>query len=137
MYSKFALSALTACILATLIARPALAQEGVKRTILNQADLSGAPGMEVISSILEVQPGATVPRHFHNGLECGRVLEGTMVRYPGKDPQMMENGTAIFNLRGVFHSGYTVVGDKPLKLYTVHVVDKGKPLFDGVVTKPE
>ena len=60
-----------------------------------------------------------------------------MVQYPGKEPQMMVTGAAIFNLRGVFHSGYTVVGDKPLKLYTVHVVDKGKPLFDGVTTKPE
>ena len=137
MFSKLALSVLAACIFATLIARPALAQEGVKRTILSQADLSGAPGMEVISSILEVQPGATVPRHFHNGIECSRVLEGAMVQYPGKELQMMATGTAIFNLRGAFHSGYTVVGDKPLKLYTVHVVDKGKPLFDGVVTKPD
>jgi len=32
----------------------------------------------------------------------------------------------------VFHGGFKVVGDKPLKLHTVHVVDKNKPLFDGV-----
>jgi hypothetical protein len=30
------------------------------------------------------------------------------------------------------HAGWKAVGDKPLKLYTVHVIDKGKPLFDGV-----
>ena len=110
MYSRLALSVLAVCIFATLIARPALAQEGVKRTILNQADLSGAPGMEVISSILEVQPGTTVPRHFHNGIECGRVLEGTMVQYPGKEPQMMATGAAIFNLRGAFRSEERRVG---------------------------
>jgi len=63
-----------------------------------------------------------------------------MIQYPGKEPQMMETGAPIFNLRGAFHAGFKVVGDKPLKLYTVHVVDKGKPLFDGVdqaqTTKP-
>ena len=126
-----------ALVVGLLLAGVLLAQEGLNRTVLNQADLSGAPGMEVISSILEVQPGATVPRHFHNGIESGRVLEGSMVQYPGKDPQMMATGTPIFNLRGAYHAGFKVVGDKPLKLYTVHVIDKGKPLFDGVAAKPE
>jgi quercetin dioxygenase-like cupin family protein len=132
MSSMKRLAVLTACVFGSLIAPPVLAQEGMKRTVLNQADLSGAPGMEVISSILEVQPGASIPRHFHNGIEAGRVLEGAMVQYPGKEPQMLETGTAVFNLRGAFHAGYKIVGDKPLKIYTVHVVDKGKPLFDGV-----
>ena len=130
MFSMKRLAGLAFFVLASVIAlrfRP----DAPKRTILNQADLSGAPGMEVMSSILEVQPGVTVPRHFHNGIEAGRVLEGTMIQYPGKEPQMMETGAPIFNLRGALHAGFKVVGDKPLKLYTVHVVDKGKPLFDG------
>jgi quercetin dioxygenase-like cupin family protein len=101
------------------------------RTILNRADLPGAPGMEVISSILEVQPGETVPRHFHNGIESGYTLEGSMIQLPGKEPQMLATGTAIWNLPGVFHGGFKVVGTTPLKLYAVHIVDKNKPLFDG------
>lgn len=123
---------LPAAILALLVALPALAQEGMTRSILNRGDLAGAPGMEVISSILEVKPGATVPRHFHNGIETGTVLEGALIQLPGKQPQMMATGTPIWNLQGVFHGGFKVVGDKSLKLYTVHVVDKAKPLFDGV-----
>ena len=123
---------LATCVFGTLIAFPAHAQEGMKRTILNRADLSGAPGMEIISSILVVQPGTTIPRHFHNGIETGRVLKGGMIQNPGKEPQMLKTGAPIFNLRGVMHAGFKVVGDKALKLYTVHVVDKGKPLFDGV-----
>ena len=122
----------TACVVGLLVAGPAVAQDGVKRTVLSQADLSGAPGMEVASSIVEVQPGATVRRHYHNGIEAGRVLEGAMIQFPGKEPQMMETGAPIFNDRGVLHAGFKVVGDKPLKLFTVHVVDKGKPLYDGV-----
>jgi quercetin dioxygenase-like cupin family protein len=119
-------------MLALLAALPAVAQEGMTRTILNRGDLDGAAGMEVISSILEVQPGATVPRHFHNGIETGSVLEGALIQLPGKPPQMMAAGTPVWNLRGVVHGGFKVVGDKPLKLYTVHIVDKGKPLFDGL-----
>jgi quercetin dioxygenase-like cupin family protein len=126
-----------ALVVGLLQAGVLLAQEGLNRTVLNQADLSGAPGMEVISSILEVQPGATLPRHFHNGIETGRVLEGSMVQYPGKEPQMIATGAPIFILRGAYHAGFKVVGDKPLKLYIVHVIDKGKPLFDGVSAKPE
>ncbi|HEU4777022.1 MAG TPA: cupin domain-containing protein [Telluria sp.] len=102
-----------------------------ERTILNRADLPGAPNMEVISSILDVAPGETVPRHFHNGIESGYTIEGSMIQLPGKEPQMMAAGTSIWNLPSVFHGGFKVVGTKPLKLYTVHIVEKGKPLFDG------
>ena len=114
---------------ASLLAHPAHAQEGMTRTILHQADLSGASGMEVISSILEVQPGATIPRHFHHGIEAAYVIEGAMVQDPGKEPRMVPTGANAFNLRDAMHAGFKVVGDKALKLFTVHVVDKGKPLF--------
>jgi quercetin dioxygenase-like cupin family protein len=125
-----------ASLLSLMLSLPVLAQDGVNRTVLNRADLPGAPGMEVISSILEVKPGATVPRHFHNGIESGTVIEGSMIQLPGKEPQMMATGGQIWNLRNAVHGGFKVVGDKPLKLYTVHVVDKNKPLFDGTEAAP-
>ena len=37
-------------------------------------------------------------------------------------------GQAGVNVRDVPHAGYKVVGDKTLKLLTVHIVDKGKPM---------
>lgn len=123
--------------LVTLLgARYAYTQEaelpGTQRTILNRADLEGAPDMEVISSLLVVQPGAAIPAHFHNGIESGRVIEGGLIQMPGKEPQRLETGSPIFNLRGVMHGGWTSVSDKPITLYTVHIIDKGKPLFDGM-----
>lgn len=105
---------------------------GTQRTILNRADLEGAQNMEVISSLLVVQPGAAIPAHFHNGIESGRVIEGGLIQMPGKEPQMLESGSPIFNLRGVMHGGWMSVADKPITLYTVHIIDKGKPLFDGM-----
>ena len=34
------------------------------------------------------------------------------------------------NLRDAPHAGWKVVGDRSIKIVTVHVVDKGKPLYD-------
>jgi quercetin dioxygenase-like cupin family protein len=99
---------------------------------VKRADLSGAPNMEVITSIAEVAAGQEVPRHSHHGLESLYVLQGSMVQFPGKEPQMLATGTTIFSLRDVPHGGFKVVGESALKLLVVHVVDKGKPLFEWV-----
>jgi quercetin dioxygenase-like cupin family protein len=101
---------------------------GMHHTILKRVDLPGT-NMEIIMGIVEVQPGTTIPRHFHYGEEVSYVLEGTMIQLPGKEPQMQAAGTPIHNAREVVHGGAKVVGDKPLKILTTHTVDKGKPLY--------
>lgn len=101
-----------------------------ERVELKRADLSGAPGMEVITSVAEYLPGSSIPLHFHHGVETGYVLQGATVQLPGKDPMPLPTGAPILNLRDVKHAGFKVVGDTPLKLLTVHIVDKGKPLYD-------
>jgi len=103
-----------------------------QREELKRADLSGAPDMVVITSVTELKKGESVPRHFHHGVETGYILQGTMVQLPGKEPTLMATGTPIMNLRDVPHAGFTVVGDTPLKMLTVHVVDKDKPLYEWV-----
>lgn len=95
-----------------------------------RADLSGAPGMEVIVSTAEYQEGETLTLHFHHGLEAAYVVQGTTVQAPGKDPMTLPTGASLLNLRDVKHGGFKVVGTTPLKLFTVHIVDKGKPLYD-------
>ena len=52
-----------------------------------------------------------------------------MVQLPGKDPTRIETGSVILNPRDFVHGGSTIVGDTPLRLFTVHIVDKGKPLY--------
>ena len=42
----------------------------------------------------------------------------------------METGAVVMNLRDVPHGGFRVVGQQPLELFTVHVVDKGKPRYE-------
>ena len=119
-----------ACCAGVLLQAPAAAQSAGPRTELKRVDLSGAPGMEVVTSIGEYKPGDEVPVHFHHGVETGYVLQGAMVQMPGKEPNMIATGAPISNLRDVRHGGYKVIGDTNLKLLTVHIVDKGKPLYD-------
>jgi quercetin dioxygenase-like cupin family protein len=119
---------------ASLLALPAYvyAQDSTARTELKRTDLTGAPGMEVISSIVEIKPGEESAKHSHHGVESAYVLQGTMIQAPGKEATMLETGTTILNLRDVPHGGFKVVGDKSLKLFTVHIVDKGKHLYEYV-----
>ena len=99
---------------------------------LKRADHSGAPAMEVITSVSEYQVGEVIPRHLHHGIETGYVLQGSTIQMPGQAPTRLETGSPIMNLRDVPHAGFKVVGPEPLKLLTVHVVDKDKPLYDWV-----
>lgn len=55
------------------------AQDSAARKELRRADLSGAPGMEVVLSVSEIKPGDELGAHFHHGVEAGYILEGGMV----------------------------------------------------------
>jgi quercetin dioxygenase-like cupin family protein len=101
-----------------------------QRVEQKRADLSGAPGMEVIASVAEYKPGDSIRVHTHHGVEAAYVLQGARVQVPGKEPSALLTGATLMNLRDVKHAGFTVIGDTSLKLFTVHVVDKDKPLYD-------
>jgi len=110
----------------------AQAQDLPQRKELKRVDLSGAAGMEVVSSISTFKAGDEFPRHLHHGVEAGYVVQGAMVQLPGQQPMMMQTGALISNLRDAVHGGFKVVGPGNLILFTVHTVDKGKPLYDWV-----
>jgi quercetin dioxygenase-like cupin family protein len=110
---------------------PAAAVDEAARTVLQRVDLSGAAGMEVVTSLVELRPGERLPRHIHHGVETVYVLQGATIQAPGQAPRMLSSGSTAVHRRGVPHGGFTVVGDTPLKLLTTHVVDKGKPLYDA------
>jgi len=122
-----ALSAVTLLLSAT-----AYSQDAPQRKELKRVDLSGAAGMEVVSSISEYKPGEMLARHTHHGVEAGYVVQGTMVQVPGQAATMMQTGAPILNLRDVPHGGFKIIGPGNLILFTVHTVDKGKPLYDWI-----
>jgi quercetin dioxygenase-like cupin family protein len=100
------------------------------RQELKRSDLTGT-NMEVVISTAEYQPGDFVPRHIHHGEEAFYVLQGATVEMPDGKQIKLVTGTGSINLRNVPHAGFKIVGDTALKLVTVHVVDKGTPLYDA------
>ena len=113
-----------------LFAQPNMSTDSPQRVEQKRADLSGAPGMEVIASTAEYKPGDMIGLHIHHGIETAYVIQGGQVQVPGKDPQALPTGATLQFLRDARHAGFKIVGDTPVKLFTVHVVDKGKPLYD-------
>jgi quercetin dioxygenase-like cupin family protein len=108
----------------------AQAQDSAGRKELKRSDLTGT-NMEVVVSVSETRPGETLARHIHHGEEAFYVLEGATAELPDGKQISLATGAASINVREVAHGGFKIIGDKTLKLLTVHVVDKGKPLYDS------
>jgi|SRR6516164_759916 quercetin dioxygenase-like cupin family protein len=98
---------------------------------LSRGDLTGKH-MDIIVNLFELPPGATVARHIHPGEEVVYVLEGGTLEEPDGKRISFKTGTAIIYPRDVPHAGAKVVGDKPLKMLNVFIVDKGKPVTELV-----
>lgn len=101
------------------------------RQEIKRADLSGT-NMEVIISVVENQPGETIPRHIHHGEEAFYVLQGATLETADGKQITLPSGTAAINRRDVPHAGLKVLGNTPFKYLAVHIVDKGAPLYDAV-----
>lgn len=121
----FALGLATGLTAQTLADSPQRKEQ--KRT-----DLTGAPNMEVIASIVEIKPGESSVLHVHHGVEAFHVLQGAAIQAPGQEPSALPTGLTSMNLRDIKHGAFKVIGDTSLKLLTVHIVDKDKPLYDYV-----
>ena len=113
-----------------IFAQNAMDSDSPQRKEQKRMDLSGAPGMEVIASVAEYQKGDTIRQHIHHGIETTYVIQGGTVQAPGKDPVVFPTGATLMFPRDLKHAGFTITSDTPLKLFTVHVVDKGQPLYD-------
>lgn len=107
----------------------AQAQDSSRKEI-KRTDLTGK-NMEVILSVSEYKPGDLIPRHIHHGVEAFYVIQGATLETPTGKHIKLGTGAGAMNLRDVPHGGVKVVGDSSLKLATVHIVDKGKPLYDA------
>jgi quercetin dioxygenase-like cupin family protein len=100
------------------------------RQELKREDVAGT-NMEIIISVIENQPGETIPLHIHHGDEAFYVLQGTTLETADGKQIKLPTGAAAINHRDVPHAGFKIVGDTALKYLAVHVVDKGKPLYDA------
>src|SRR3954452_14811550 len=80
----------------TLMLQAAYGQQGVKRTDLQQHDLS-IPGREAIQVRVDIAPGVAAPKHPHPGEEIIYALEGAVdYDLEAKPPVTLKAGDVLF-----------------------------------------
>jgi quercetin dioxygenase-like cupin family protein len=100
---------------------------GVTRKILSQMD-GPAPGYMTIIVEAEIEPGVTVARHTHPGIESGYVLEGGFdLPIEGQPTRTLKPGDGFQVPAETPHAGGKN-GDKKSRVTSTYVVEKGKPL---------
>ena len=108
-------------------------QAPVTRTILQQKDLDGVAGKEVIMYRADVGPAGVAGRHHHPGPELLYVLEGSLILEPeGQPPVTLKAGESshlparhIHNVRNASTTG-------PAKVIVFMVGEKGQALTTPV-----
>lgn len=108
-------------------------QEPVTRTILQQKDLEGVAGREVIMYRAELVPGGVAGKHFHPGPELVYVLEGSLILEPdGQPPMTLKAGESSHMPAKHLHSAKNASPTAPVKVVVFLVGEKGQPLATPV-----
>ena len=108
-------------------------QAPVTRTTLQQKDIEGAPGKEVIMYVADLVPGGVAGRHSHPGPEVAYVLEGSLVVEPeGQPPFTLKKGETFHNPAKAVHNAKNGSATQPAKVLVVLIGEKGAPLSTPV-----
>jgi quercetin dioxygenase-like cupin family protein len=101
-----------------------VAQQGITRTPLGITDFP--PGYQSVMGFAQIPANTCTERHTHPGIENFYILEGEdILKVEGKPDQRYKAGEAGQIPAGAPHIACTI---SALKVLTVHVVEKGKPL---------
>jgi len=122
------------CSIAGFAATEAFAQgsapttaNGVTRKILSRTD-GPAAGYETIIMDVTLDPGATVGRHTHPGIESTYVMEGEIeIPIQGRPTVTAKAGDAFQVPPETPHAGGKASSSKT-RLMINYIVEKGKPL---------
>ena len=125
-------------ILIALLVSPLRAQAGedvtVRQVLSSTATSSGQPivlpqkDAQIVVSIYDVMPGATLPVHNHPHPRYAYVLSGAL-RVNNIDTGQTDtyaSGAFILESVGQWHTGMSI-GSEPLKLLVIDLVEKGQP----------
>lgn len=105
-------------------------QATVKRTVLQQGDLS-IPGREAVMVRADIPAGGSTGRHTHPGEEISYVMEGTLrLEVDGQPPRMLKAGDVLMIPAGKIHNASS--GPGGASVIATYVVEKGKPLASPV-----
>ena len=108
-------------------------QAPVTRTILQQKELEGVAGKEVIMYRAELVPGGVAGRHTHPGPELAYVMEGTLIfEIDGQPPVTLKAGESVHVPAKQIHNAKNGSTTEPVKVMVFMVGEKGQPLATPV-----
>ena len=106
---------------------PPAATGGVTRKILSQTD-GPTPGYTTLLVEATIEPGVSVARHTHPGVESAYVMEGGFeLPIQGQATRMIKKGDGFQIPPETPHAGGKA-GDTKTRILITYVVEKGKPL---------
>jgi quercetin dioxygenase-like cupin family protein len=117
--------------MATMGTRVLSAQSApVSRTMLQQTDLEGTEGRELMMYRADFIPGGVLGRHFHPGPELLYVLEGTLIlEQDGHPPVTLKEGDTAHLPHKHIHRAKNASPTAPVKVLVFLVGDKGQPII--------
>ena len=102
----------------------------VTRTILQQKDLEGADGRELLMYRADFIPGGALGRHFHPGPELIYVLEGALIlEQDGHPPMTLKAGDTAYLPHKHIHKAQNGSGTGQAKALVFLVGEKGQPII--------
>ena len=110
---------------------PPVSPSPVKRTMIGKTEVPNS-NFEVISAAVEIAPGFKAGRHFHPGAVQVQVTEGEFWIAIDGQPEKTYTAGQTFELPSKVIHNEGALGDKPMKLIAVYVVEKGQPLVNPV-----
>ena len=130
MLTRRAIAACALCAAGGFFAAAADAQSaatsGLKRTLIKQTD-GPMDGYVTVEMRIEIEPGATVARHTHPGIESSYLIEGGLeLAIAGEETRAFAPGDGFQVPPGRPHGGKN--GPAKSVLVGTYVVEKGKPL---------
>jgi quercetin dioxygenase-like cupin family protein len=124
-FASCALCALTGFV-ATAVEADISPPGGIRREILKRTE-GPTPDYETIIASAEIAPGFSVPRHIHPGIESAYIVEGGGVFLLDGDPPLeIKAGDAVLVPARKPHA--LKGGDKPTKILSTYILEKGQPL---------
>lgn len=125
---------LTAALVVATLGTLAAQAPAVKRTTLQQADLS-APGREVVQALAEFPAGSETGRHTHPGEEVSFVEAGPLVlEVDGEAARTLQTGQAFIVPAGKIHNAHPATGGTA-KVVATYIIEKGKPVTTPAAAK--
>lgn len=96
---------------------------------LMRRDLIGAPGKEVVMSVIEVPPGGSSPPHRHFAQVFVYILQGRMIMQVKGGPRVtLGPGQTFYENPSDIHTvGANASKTKPAKFLAILIKDKNKP----------